>query len=79
VKKGNKAVRSEHRTGQSAAAPASRGFWSSFTRGLGAVTMLQTPRFNPPRYNGKGLRGDWRVVGNDIRDAMRRLNDHKES
>ena len=71
--------RLERRTCQATPEGGNRGFWSHLALGMGALTMLQARRFNPPKYRGDGQRGDWRVVGNGIRSAMRRLNDHEES
>lgn len=51
---------------------AGRSLWSGFIMGLGAITMLGAPTFNPPKYGGDGIRGDWRAIGNDIRGALRR-------
>jgi hypothetical protein len=56
-----------------------RGLWSGFMMGLGAITMLGSPDFNPPRYAGKGIRGDWQAVGKDIQGAMRKLNEHQKA
>jgi hypothetical protein len=51
----------------------SGGFFSGLILGLGAATMVNSPT-ETPRYPGRGLKGDWSAVGNDLRSAMRRAN-----
>lgn len=54
---------------------AGRGFWSGVVMGLAAIPHLYSVDFNPPRYRSAGIAGDWRAVGNDIRGAMRRMEE----
>lgn len=62
--------RVDHRA--SAAPSAGRAFWSGVAKGLGALTLLGSDDFDPPRYGGDGVRGSWRVVGDQLRTVMRR-------
>ncbi|CAK0777592.1 YtxH domain-containing protein [uncultured Gammaproteobacteria bacterium] len=60
---------------QQATAPHVQIFWSSFVAGLGAVSLLGVPTFDPPRYSGVNVAGHWRAVGGQMRNAIRRYDD----
>lgn len=53
-----------------------RGFWSGFLGGLAAIAMLDH-RMAPRAYGGRGLRGDWQAVGNDLRHAMKNVDEQR--
>jgi hypothetical protein len=52
----------------------SGGFFSGLILGLGAASLVNSAQTETPRYPGKGLRGDWFAVGDDLKSAMRRVN-----
>jgi hypothetical protein len=52
----------------------SGGFFSGLILGLGAAALVHSSQTETPRYPGRGLKGDWSAVGNDLRSAMRRAN-----
>lgn len=52
--------------------------FSRLILGLGAVTLVHSSQSEAPRYRGRGLKGDWSAVGNDLRSAMRRANGEEE-
>ncbi|WP_168220209.1 hypothetical protein [Azospirillum thermophilum] len=58
--------------------PSARGMWSGFLMGIGALTMLGAPQFNPPRYPGEGVGADWRSVGKEMRNALRRYDEIRD-
>lgn len=54
-----------------------RGFLSGFMTGFGALAMLGAYEFNPPRYPGEGVGADWRAVGKELRNALRRYDERQ--
>lgn len=48
--------------------------WKAFWRGFGSLTVFPPPRpakrFQMPRSDAESIRGDWEMVGKDLRKAM---------
>lgn len=50
-------------------------FWSGFLDGFGAMFYIGPHPFDPPRYPRDARHQDWVRIGNDMRAAMRRLDE----
>ncbi len=54
-------------------------FWSGFLQGF-SVSSFTGEALIPLRYHGgEGVRGDWKVVGGDMRRAMRKFNERRSA
>lgn len=53
--------------------------WIEFLRGFGAMYWLMPPVFDPPRDPPDARHEDWVRIGDDMRAAMRRVNDELET
>lgn len=56
-----------------------KAFWSGLLDGFGAMFHIGPQPFDPPRYPRDARHQDWVRIGNDMRAAMRRIDEEIEA